>query len=476
MNRYETIALGTASASAGAARIMAVPAINSAARTATLTIDRAVALPAGGAAWTIPAGVGGVQGYLSSKPKKPASEQWGWDHYDGMLFMVGGGEVRCAFPWTSYTSRALDHKGRGIRFHSSIKGNRHYRFATIFSRNLYINVAFSVIDPEGVPRGRRQTPIAPQNGRPGVAPVEALGALVGQYQNIYFIQAAPPRFSVASIYSVDRTNNTLRVGKSTATAVPASPTPYWLLVYDGARGARFYFKPTFDDDTAPPDKAVPFGPNELGKGGIRIHHGGFSKSGSQGCQVSPYFMRLRMALIDYHKEVNRTYYEENAADPNLDRVRDMHSENNKPPLIVNYEKLTKNLAALQQDLHVAMVEPLARAVNEVVSSGQEDTSRLLALQEAIAETRAKIDFAQDVADTPSEEQLIPVLATLTELAMDEDVTSMVAWAEQHQEQVGRLKQQIAELDRQIKDETKKWGWNDALHGDYWLVRPDERAV
>ncbi len=476
VNPYETIALGTATSSSGAARIQQVSAIDRAARTARLSLDRAMVLPAGGVAWTIPAGVGGVQGYLSSKPKKAASVQWGWDHYDGMLFLVGGGEVRCAFPWTSYTSRALDHKGRGIRFHSSIKGNLHYRFATVFSRNLYINVAFSVIDPQGMPRGRRQTPIAAQNGRPGVAPVEVMSALVAQYQNIYFIQAAPPRFSVASIHSVDSANNTLRVGKSTATAVPASPSPYWLLVYDGAREARFYFKPTFDDDSAPPGKLVPFGPNQLGKGGIRIHNGGFSKSGSQGCQVSPYFMRLRMALIDYHREVNRTYYEENAAHAELDRVRDMHSENSKPPLIVDYEKLTKDLAALQQQLHTVMVDPLARAVNEVVSSGPDDTSRLLALQEAIAETRAKIDIAEDSADTPSEEQLLPVLATLTELAMDEDVISMVAWAKQHQEQVGRLKQQVAELDKQIKDETKKWGWNDAMQGDYWLVRPDQRVV
>jgi hypothetical protein len=476
VNPYETIALGTATASSGAARIQQVPVIDRTARTARLAVDRPVALPAGGAAWTIPAGVGGVQGFLSKKPKNPASNQWGWDHYDGMLFLVGGGEVRCAFPWTSYTSRKLDHKGRGTRFHSSIKGNRHYRFATIFSRNLYINVAFSVIDPEGVPRGRRQTPRPPDNGRPGIAPVETLATLVGKYQNIYFIQAAPPRFSVGSIHSVDRTNNTLRVHKSTAAAVPASPTPYWLLVYDGARGARFYFKPTFDDDTAPPDTAVPFGPNELGKGGIRIHHGGFGTNGSQGCQVSPYFMRLRMALIDYHKEVNRTYYDENAANPALDRVRDMHSEDNKPPLIVEYEKLTKDLAALQQQLQVAMVDPIARAVDEVVRSGQDDTSRLLALQEAINETRAKIDFAQDVADTPSEDQLIPVLETLTDLALDEDVTSMVEWAKQHQEQVGRLKQQVTELDQRLKDETKKWGWNDAMQGDYWLVRPDERVV
>ena len=476
VNRWETVALGTATASAGSARILEKPTIDRAARTARLTLDRAVAMPVGGVAWSIPAGVGGVQGYLSQKPKKPASDQWGWDHYDGMLFLVGGGEVRCAFPWTSYTSRALDRKGNGTRFHSSIKGNRHYRFGSVFSRNLYINVAFSVIDPEGVPRGRRQTPIAPLEGRPGVEVVDALNGLVGKFQNIYFIKAEPPRFTVASIHSVDLAAKRLRIGKSTASAVPNAPSPYWLLVYDGTRAARYYFKPTFDDDTAPSDQLVPFGREELGKGGIRFHHGGFGKNGSQGCQVSPYSMRLRSALIDYHVEMNGTYYMENATHPELDRIREMHSESNKPPLVVEYETLTKDLAALQQQLKATLVDPLAQAVDEVVRGGRDDASVLLALQEAITETRAKIDFAQDVADTPSEEQLLPVLATLTELAMDEDVTTLVEWAKQHGERVASLKREIAELDQRIKDSTRKWGWNDAIHGDYWLVRPDERVT
>jgi len=435
-----------------------------------------VAVPAAGSAWAIPSGVGGVQGYLRKKPTSAASRDWGWDHYDGMLFLVAGGDIRCAFPWTSYTSRALDHKGRGTRFHSSIKGNRQYRFATVFSRNLFINVAFSVIDPDGVVRGNRQVsgPVS-RSGRT-VFPDVTLGTtVVDKGQNIFFSQSAPPRFSVAWISEVDRANDNLTVSRSTAAAVPAGPTPYWILAYDGVREARFYFKPGFDADIAPPNTRAPYGPDELGKGGIRIHLGGLNKTGSQGCQVSPYFMRLRMAMIAYHREVNQTYYAENATHPDLDRVRDMYTEQNKPPLIVEYENATEELRALEPQLKAALADPLARALDEVVRSGSDDASRLVALKDVIEQLLAKLRFVQDAADTPSEDEILPVLATLTELAADEDVTTMVQWAAEHAEEVAPLSQKVAELQQKIKD-SKRWGWDDAVQGDYWLVRPDERAV
>ncbi len=132
------------------------------------------------------------------------------------------------------------------------------------------------------------------------------------------------------------------------------------------------------------------------------------------------------------------------------------------------------MAALQQRLKTTLADPLAHALDEIVRSGDEE-ARLVALQEVIEEFQARLRLAQDIADTPSEDQILSILATLTELAADEDVVTMVEWAAEHAERVSRLRQEIEELKQRMRQEINHWGWNGAIHGDCWVIRPDERA-
>jgi hypothetical protein len=110
----------------------------------------------------------------------------------------------------------------------------------------------------------------------------------------------------------------------------------------------------------------------------------------------------------------------------------------------------------------------------IARSGSDDEAVLEALQDSIAEAQARLRLAEDAGDEPSEDLILPVLATLTELAADEDVVTAVAWAREHQDTIAGLKRRIGELSKAIADEEARWGWNDAMQGIYWVIRPDER--
>ena len=192
---------------------------------ATLRLDRDLSPAPAGSAWAIPAGVGGAQGWLD-KSAYGSNPHW-WDNYDGMMFLVAAGEVKCFFPWSSYSSHA--------KIMSSIKGNLPYRFASYFSRhNLYINAGFRVISQDGLAWGDQETPVSVAQGATVIEPELPWDAsLVTKNQGAYFILPAPPRFVVAGILNVDLNAHRLTCGKASPVPIPADPSPYWLLIYDG---------------------------------------------------------------------------------------------------------------------------------------------------------------------------------------------------------------------------------------------------
>jgi hypothetical protein len=210
--------------------------------------------------------------------------------------------------------------------------------------------------------------------------------------------------------------------------------------------------------------------------GIRIHRGETQTvSVSEGCQVSPWFKRLRMALIAYHKEANATYYAENADDPHLDRVREALSDQNEPPLMSHYLKLRDELAAKQDRINQLLADPLSRALNAVLTAGS-DEQQLQQLRQAVDDFQQQLRVVQDAGDVRTEQEILSVLDTLTSLAADVDVATAVQWAQDNADLISRLRTEMKEMQASIDAEVERWGWNDAIQGDYWVVRPDERHV
>ena len=469
VNPYETVSFAEVSGQRQDSRITRIT-VDREARTASLSLDVDVSPAAAGSAWAIPAGLGGVQGIVSP-PKRAASPLWGWDHYDGMLFLIGDGEIVATLPWSTYTSRStiFRRKEVGTAYHSSVKGNKRYQIASVFSGNPYINIAWRVSDPDGLITGNIASRTVVDR-RVAVQPdVVLAGSLVGKYQTMHFLSATPPRFSAVGIESVDTANNQLRVLRKQEAAVPES-APYWLYVHDGVRDARYYFKAGVDPDVAPPGTVPPSPDGELGKGAIRIHLGETtSSSGSHGCLVSPYHAALRSATTWLHLRANQTYYLEH---PNADRVLQMDSLEQPPPPIKAYQALVRRFDALQQTFNSRIADPMTRALNDVHRSGTNETEVLTALQLAIDELRRRSERARDSGDDPTERELEPIIAELLDLAASEDATTIIELADE----IGQLRLELSALKTQIDSEKASWGWDDAIHGEIFVIRPDERSA
>jgi hypothetical protein len=481
INPQDTVALKiVAQGTPYAARITEPPLIEEATLSVTLQLDRSLTPAAGGSAWAIPAGVGGVQGPID-RSIGPASTKFGWDNYDGMMFLVAGSDVRCCFPWTSFGKRTPRFNGDRLSY-SSIKGNRAYRVSSIFSGNTYINASFVVSDAEGLLWGDVGTPDQAANRPPALVTrdLSLQSALVAQPQYAVFIQPQPPRFATAWITGVQRDDNRLVFTTKPRPAMLAGPTPYWIGVFDGTRRNRRYASPGFEaNDTEPnlrPHQQISKSQIAGGMAGIRVHRGETATaSGSEGCQVSPWFKRLRMALIAYHKEANATYYAENKGDPHLDQVPQMLSDQNQPPLMNRYLALRSELDALQASIKEKLADPLARALDAVLAAGT-DEDRLRQLQDAIDDVQAQLRVVRDAGDVRTEQEILPALNTLTDLATAEDVATAVRWAQDNADLVSRLRTEMLEKQASIDAEVERWGWNHAIQGDYWVIRPDERHV
>jgi hypothetical protein len=111
----------------------------------TLTLDGNPIFTGGTSDWQIPAGVGGVFAPLSENlgpkevlwPKKTGSLiPAGFDHYDGLMFVIDNGRVVANHRWTSFTSRkefgqkTEDKLGSNRR---SIRGNHRYEVFSLTS-------------------------------------------------------------------------------------------------------------------------------------------------------------------------------------------------------------------------------------------------------------------------------------------------------------------------------------------------------
>jgi hypothetical protein len=109
-----------------------------------VTLDGNPTFEGGSSAWSIPAGVGGTfpaaQNFLYDLG--PGGAQ-GFDHFDGVLFIVYGNHIREAFKWSSYTSRRLPTDPQHL---SSIRGNKSYFFTSFKSSNARRNFSLAVTD------------------------------------------------------------------------------------------------------------------------------------------------------------------------------------------------------------------------------------------------------------------------------------------------------------------------------------------
>jgi len=126
-------------------------------------IDGSPTLSGGSSAWHIPAGLSADEfpgppfAYNLNPPA--ARRHLGFDHYDGLLFLVHDGKVIYQYRWSSYTSRqhgiwelnppdktAFGTVSGWDQAFSSIKGNRPYSYESFFSGGAFRNFCFAITD------------------------------------------------------------------------------------------------------------------------------------------------------------------------------------------------------------------------------------------------------------------------------------------------------------------------------------------
>jgi hypothetical protein len=107
----------------------------------------------GSSQWRIPAGLAASIEVLNENLGPNAdtnltdpSPRLGYDHFDGMLFILKDGLVYHQARWNSFTSRHnTDDPNTGRPFQSSLQGNRRYRtYAVRSSNKVWINFGLSV--------------------------------------------------------------------------------------------------------------------------------------------------------------------------------------------------------------------------------------------------------------------------------------------------------------------------------------------
>lgn len=123
----------------------------------TLVVDGQPALTNNRSAWRIPAGIGGrhppLKYVIADTPLRNVLEETdphhvtGFDHYDGLLFLVYRGEIQDRFRFTSYTSRVRPRSLTNATILSSlsIRGNKSYDITSEpAGGNQYANFSFKV--------------------------------------------------------------------------------------------------------------------------------------------------------------------------------------------------------------------------------------------------------------------------------------------------------------------------------------------
>ena len=222
---------------------------------------------------------------------------------------------------------------------------------------------------------------------------------------------------------------------------------------------RYYFKPGFELRTVPPGKTPYIDANNNvvpgGAMGIRIHLGNNGQgSGSEGCQVSPYYRELRMALIGYHEQANATYYAENQDSPWRDHLHDMATLQEEPDWLASYRKLGKQVDALTNQIQQLVSDPLNVALGDVLRAGNADQV-LRAVGNAIAQAQLDNGVAKEtpdeMADVPSDDQVIADLRALLDLLSEDDAAAVLQWVRDNAEVLSRLQQQITQLEQEKAD-------------------------
>ncbi len=140
---------------ARASRAYRITAVDDA--TNRVTLDGSPNLPANSSTWHIQSGLSGEVPPLGRI--NLVGDANGFDHYDGVAFVVTDGLITFKGGWSSYSSRALTDSRNNPRPHgyfSSIRGNKIYDYASYRSGNRFINYCFKVTDPRAAYDGVRE--------------------------------------------------------------------------------------------------------------------------------------------------------------------------------------------------------------------------------------------------------------------------------------------------------------------------------
>jgi hypothetical protein len=278
---------------------------------------------------------------------------------------------------------------------------------------------------------------------------------------------------VANVDASQRARITSRVAE-----VPNAATPYFVPVHIGVREARRYFAHELEVDRCEADQIPPVkrgaptatGDATHGKSEIFIHKGEVTKNGSFGCQVSPAFAALRQAMIEYHLESDGWFYAEFPDDFRF--AREVHWER-EPTLFPEHTERVARLAALTRELN-ATVDPMIGIIDKVLA--RQVSGKLTRLKGEIAVLQRQVDARSNAPDAPARQEVLDNLQAIVDAAADEDIVALLEAEKaqrttEWQERTSELRAQLAAVQREIDD----FGWNDAMHGDYWVIRPDERA-
>ena len=187
-------------------------------------------------------------------------------------------------------------------------------------------------------------------------------------------------------------------------------------------------------------------------------------------------MSLRVALMNYDGEANATFYQE-CIDPPKFRS-EHHWEEHKPALLSHFIDLHDQQQSLVSEIKV-FKKALAPLVQTIVTKGATDAS-VRKLADAIKKAESFPKHEPDASgEGPPKDSVLDALQDILDGASDDAVTARMQaeqaqLAQELQEHAARLTKMKENLDAQIANEISTYGWNDAIHGEYWLIRPDER--
>ena len=151
----------------------------------------------------------------------------------------------------------------------------------------------------------------------------------------------------------------------------------------------------------------------------------------------------------------------------------------KPALIQHFLDLDKQLSELQPQLAAKLFDPLKSAIDTTLRK-KGAKARLTELAKQIDKAKAQPTADRDVGEGPTQQEVIDTLQAILDGANDQNVQQLLKDAQKQEAEAiklraGPLQQQCDQLAADIDKEIQSYGWNDAMHGEYWLIRPDERA-